>query len=81
MNMTLGTHKIHLNKQPNFSLCFTSIKQQTGIWKCRPNYGITKDMQQGNENELLGITLHTYIPTTKHIDQQRVNDLNTLHLG
>jgi len=39
------------------------------MWKLRPNHGITKIMQQGNENEMLGITLHTYLPTTRYIDR------------
>jgi len=50
------------------------------MWKLRPNHGITKNMQQGNENEMLGITLHTYLPTTKCIvDDQTVNNLNPLY--
>jgi hypothetical protein len=38
------------------------------MWKHRPNHGFTKNMHQGNENEMLGVTLHTYLPIKKYID-------------
>jgi hypothetical protein len=39
------------------------METQTKPW----NY---YNMQLGNENELLRITFHTYLPTTKYTDQR-----------
>ena len=37
-------------------------------------------MQQGSENELLGIAFYTYLPTTRSTDQGRASsDLNTIY--
>jgi hypothetical protein len=36
-------------------------------------------MQQGSENELLGIAFYTYLPTTRSTDQGSVSDLNTIY--
>jgi len=50
--------------------------------QCKPNHTTTKTMQQRKQNELLGVTVHSYFPTTKYTNQwtesQRPNPLYTL---
>jgi len=37
--------------------------------QCKPNYTTTKTMQQRKQNELLGIIVRSYFPTTLHTNR------------
>jgi hypothetical protein len=39
------------------------------MWKYRTNHTVIKNMQQGKENELLGVILHASSTTTGLIDR------------